>query len=196
MLAFYLNQIDEESDREKFEKIYLQYRKRMFVIANEVLKNKENAEDAVQDAFVLIMRNLDKIDDIYAKTTANYINVITKNRALQIYNRYKKKELLTDDYNFFAALPDPLQNVEERLVKKELVNIVEDLILELPDKYKEVLYLYYYNEMPYAQIARLLDTTEANARQIARRARKLLERKLTEKKIPGREFDERGMQYE
>lgn len=34
MLAFYLSGIDKESDREKFEKIYLQYRKYMFVIAN------------------------------------------------------------------------------------------------------------------------------------------------------------------
>lgn len=196
MLAFYLSGIDKESDREKFEKIYLQYRKYMFVIANEILKNKENAEDAVQDAFVLIIRNLDKIDDIYAKTTANYIKVITKNRALQIYNRYKKRELLTDDYNFFAALPDPLQNTEEQFAQNELVNIVEDLILKLPDKYKEVLYLYYYNEMPYAQIAKLLDITVANARQIARRARKLLEGELTVKKLPGQEFDERGIQYE
>lgn len=94
------------------------------------------------------------------------------------------------------ALPDPLQNTEKLFAQNELVNIVEDLILKLPDKYKEVLYLCYYNEMPYAQIAKLLDITEANARQIARRARKLLEGKLTAKKLPGQEFDERGIQYE
>lgn len=53
------------------------------------------------------------------------------------------------------------------------------MILELPDKYRQVLYLYYYNEMSYAQIADQLDMTEVNARQVARRARKILEERLS-----------------
>ena len=177
MLTFYSSEIDKKCDKQKFERIYLQYRETMFIIANEILKNKENAEDAVQDAFVLIIRNLDNIDDVLSKKTANYIKVIIKNRSYQIYNRNKKKEILTDDYNFFASLPDPVQNAEERLEQAEMVKMVEEMILALPDRYKEVLYLYYYNELPYSKIAEALNTTEANARQIARRARKLLENK-------------------
>lgn len=196
MLTFYLSEIDKECGKQKFERIYLQYRETMFIIANEILKNKENAEDAVQDAFVLIIRNLDNIDDVLSKKTANYIKVIIKNRSLQIYNRNKKREILTDDYNFFASLPDPVQNVEERLVQTEMVNMVEEMILALPDRYKEVLYLYYYNELPYSKIAEALNTTEANARQIARRARKLLEDRLIEKTCPEKEISERRRQHE
>ena len=94
MLAFYLSEIENKDDKQKFEKIYLQYQKDMFVIANKILRNKENAEDAVQDAVVLIMHNLDKIEDVYAKSTVNYIRIIVKNRALQIYNQLKKEEKL------------------------------------------------------------------------------------------------------
>lgn len=103
---------------------------------------------------------------------------------------------MTDDYNFFASLPDPVQNVEERLEQAEMVKMVEEMILALPDRYKEVLYLYYYNELPYSKIAEALNTTEANARQIARRARKLLENKLIEKQCPEKEIVERRIQYE
>ena len=138
MLTFYSSEIDKKCDKQKFERIYLQYRETMFIIANEILKNKENAEDAVQDAFVLIIRNLDNIDDVLSKKTANYIKVIIKNRSYQIYNRNKKKEILTDDYNFFASLPDPVQNAEERLEQAEMVKMVEEMILALPDRYKEV----------------------------------------------------------
>lgn len=92
MLTFYSSEIDKKCDKQKFERIYLQYRETMFIIANEILKNKENAEDAVQDAFVLIIRNLDNIDDVLSKKTANYIKVIIKNRSYQIYNRNKKKK--------------------------------------------------------------------------------------------------------
>lgn len=180
MLAFYLSEIETNADKEKFEKIYLCYEKDMFVIANKILRNRESAEDAVQDAFVLIMRNLDKIQDIYTRRTANYIRIIVKNRALQIYNQSRRREIVVDDYNFFLEQPDRLQDVEGQFVRKELSDILMGLILKLPDKYKEVLYLYYYNEISYAEIARMLDTTEANARQIARRARKILEEKLAE----------------
>ena len=44
MLTFYLSEIDKECGKQKFERIYLQYRETMFIIANEILKNKENAE--------------------------------------------------------------------------------------------------------------------------------------------------------
>lgn len=181
MLAFYLSEINKEEDKRKFEKIYLCYGKEMFVIANKILNNKENAEDAVQDAFVVIMRKLDLIDDVYARETANYVRVIVKNKAIRIYNRCKKREVLVDDYNFLSNLSEKFPNVERQIEEKELVDILNSMILELPDKYREVLYLYYYNEVSYADIADVLDTTEANARQIARRARKILEEKMMER---------------
>ena len=186
MLAFYLSEIDKEENKLKFEEIYHCYAKEMFVIANRILNNKENAEDAVQDAFVVIMRKLDTIQDVHAKGTSNYIRVIVKNKAINIYNRCKKGEVLTEDYNFLSDLSENLPDVEGQIEKMDMADIISDMILALPDKYREVLYLYYYNEMSYAEVANVLDTTEGNARQIARRARKILEEKMVE----------RGLRYE
>lgn len=182
MLAFYLSELETKDDKEKFEQIYLSYGKKMFAIANRILRDRESAEDAVQDAFVRIMRNLDKIQDIYSKRTANYIRVIVKNRALQIYRQYRRREVTVEDYHFFLEVPDSFQDVEGQFERKEQADILAGMVLSLPDKYREVLYLYYYNELPYAQIAGILDTTEVNVRQIARRARKILEERLTKEK--------------
>lgn len=52
MLAFYMAFIDDEDDREKFEMLYNEYRKRMVYIAYSVLGNNEDAEDAVHDTFI------------------------------------------------------------------------------------------------------------------------------------------------
>lgn len=182
MLAFYLSELETKDDKEKFEQIYLSYGKEMFAIANRILRDRESAEDAVQDAFVRIMRNLDKIQDIYSKRTANYIRVIVKNRALQIYKQYRRREVTVEDYHFFLEVPDSFQDVEGQFERKEQADILAGMVLSLPDKYREVLYLYYYNELPYAPIAGILDTTEVNVRQIARRARKILEERLTKEK--------------
>lgn len=196
MLSFYLCEIEDKDNRSKFEQIYFRYKKEMYIIANKILRNREDTEDAVQDAFVLVMRNLDKIDDVDARTTANYIRTIVKNRARQIYNRCKQRESLTEDDDFFSFLPDRFQNVESQIERKELAEILEAMILKLPDKYREVLYLYYYNEKTYSEIASMLDTTEVNARQIARRARKLLEEKLLKTKLLSEELPQRRAQYE
>ncbi len=52
MLAFYMAFIDDEDDREKFEIIYNEYRKRMVSTAYSILRNHEDAEDAVHDTFI------------------------------------------------------------------------------------------------------------------------------------------------
>ena len=49
MIAMYMSFIDSEDDREKFEIIYHEYRKRMFSVAYSILHNNEDAEDAVHE---------------------------------------------------------------------------------------------------------------------------------------------------
>ncbi len=58
MLAFYMSFIDDEDDREKFEMLYNEYRKRMVYIAYSVLGNNEDAEDAGHDTVIKIARNM------------------------------------------------------------------------------------------------------------------------------------------
>ena len=63
MLAFYMSFIDDDDDREKFEIIYNEYRKRMVSTAYSILRNHEDAEDAVHDTFIKIARNMNSIGD-------------------------------------------------------------------------------------------------------------------------------------
>ena len=50
-MIIYLQMIDTPEDRSKFEQIYLEYRGLMFHVANEILHNEQDAEDAVHQAF-------------------------------------------------------------------------------------------------------------------------------------------------
>lgn len=187
MLTLYLSEIDEEQNKKKFEMIYRHYEQKMFSVAYGILHHRENTEDAVHDAFEVIMRKLDIIENVYSKDAWNYIMVIVKNKAIRIYNKNKKRdEVMTDDFNLLTDLSDEIMNVEAQIEHKELSDIVACMILELPERCRDVLYLHYYNELSYADIADVLDTTEANARQIARRTRKILAEKMIE----------RGLKYE
>jgi len=67
---------------------------------------------------------------------------------------------------------------ESQIEGKELSDILVHMILDLSERCRNVLYLHYYNELSYADI---LDMTETNARQIARRSRKILIEKMVER---------------
>lgn len=56
MIAMYMSFIDSEDDREKFEIIYHEYRKRMVSVAYSILHNSEDAEDAVHETFIRIAK--------------------------------------------------------------------------------------------------------------------------------------------
>lgn len=187
MLSLYLSEIREDQDKEKFRTIYQYYEQKMFSVAYGILQHRENAEDAVHDAFEAIMGNLDVIGNVYSSKTWGYIRVIVKNRAVKIYNQNKKrKEIQVDDFNLLDNLAGELRDIELQMEKKEISEIIAYMVLELPERYRDALYLRYYNELSYTEMADALSMTEDNARQLTRRARK----KLLEKMM------ERGIRYE
>ena len=68
-MIMYMSLIDNEDDKIKFEDIYNKYKKMMFWIANQILKDERDIEEVVQDSFIKIIRNLDKIEKINSKKT-------------------------------------------------------------------------------------------------------------------------------
>ena len=181
MLALYLNDINEQSNKDKFEEIYRIYEQKMYAVAYKILRHKENAEDAVHDALEVIVKKIDTIGEIRTVKTWNYIQVIVKNKAIRIYNSKKgKKEFVTDDMNLLVDIQNYCEDVETIVTRNDMINCMANILLELPEKCRDVMYLRYYNELSYADVAEVLDTTEENARQIARRTRKMLAKRLTE----------------
>lgn len=82
MLAIYLSLIDDEDDREKFEILYYTYRKRMAYVANSVLHNEHDAEDAVHDTFIKLANNMKSIGDPDSDQTLSYVLKAVKNTAI------------------------------------------------------------------------------------------------------------------
>jgi len=58
----YLQMIESEDDKVKFEEIYRKYKSLMFYAANKILHNEQDAEDAVHMAFIKIAENIKKMN--------------------------------------------------------------------------------------------------------------------------------------
>ena len=63
MLSFYLEAIDSAEDKSKFEILFYSYYKQMLAAANRVLNDMGEAEDAVQNAFIAISKNIKSVPE-------------------------------------------------------------------------------------------------------------------------------------
>ena len=61
MLAILLAALESEADKQKFTDIYEQYHPQMEQTALRILKNQHDAEDAMQNAFIQIIRHFEKL---------------------------------------------------------------------------------------------------------------------------------------
>jgi len=88
MVVFYLALIDNEQDQLKFENLYNQYRKQMLSLAQSILHNTFDAEDAVHEAFLGIARNMPSVNKIANETDIkNYLLKSAKNASLNILSK-------------------------------------------------------------------------------------------------------------
>lgn len=90
MLALFLAALESNEDKQVFIKIYEQHLPLMERTATRILKEQSDIEDAVQNAFVQIIRHFDKIYKIPREELPFWIISIVKNEALSIIRKRQK----------------------------------------------------------------------------------------------------------
>lgn len=175
-MFLYMAMIESEEERSKFEMIYEQYRSLMFSVAQKILHNDRDAEDAVQEAFLKIIKNLEKLNVSECHKTKLYIVITVRRTAIDIYRKKKSQEkivpldeLVLDEKYEDAGAQEEIENVKDKVDMANLINL-------LPDRYRDVILLKYYNEFSDKEISHALGTTEVNVRKLLERAKKRLAR--------------------
>ncbi len=173
----YLQLIESEDDKFKFEKIYKQYRNLMFYVAFHLLGNKPDAEDAVHAAFLKVAENLQNLSDAICPKTKSYVVIVTENKAIDILRQRNRHEVQSLD-----ELPENFvyQPHSDKLTTHGFTDelsgdsALAKCILALPPRYKEIILLKYYHGYNLHEIAKMLDITLVNAIKIDQRAKKKL----------------------
>ena len=177
-MLIYLSMIESEDDRSKFEKTYERYRGLMFYTAMRILSHQQDAEDAVHQAFVSIIENLDKISEPECPKTRAYVVIITERKALDLARRKSKISQLEFDESMFGTETPPLET-----------NELAEAILRLPTTYREIILLRYHYDYSTKEIAKMLGMTGSATQKALCRAKTMLNRVLNggEKREPGQE---------
>ena len=172
----FLLAIGNEEDQQKIEILYKQYHRLMYKVAYDVLHNRGEVEDVLHDSFIKIAKNMDCIGDPYSKETKNFLAVISKNTALDVYR--KKKRRWKREVSFKEVYDS---SVPRTYIKTSIdgdAQFLVEAIRNLPELYRAPLSLKYTNQYSIKEISKILNISETNVKQRIFRAKKMLEDEL------------------
>ena len=149
------------------EDAFQKYGDRVFSAAFSICRNREDADDVVQDTFLRYhIKNLQYMDETHLKA---WLLRVAINRAKDIAAAFWRRNRVS-----WEAYMEELEftKPEDRSLFRA--------VMALPEKYRLVLHLYYYEECSIREIASLLHTGEGTIKSRLSRGRTLLKTMLTE----------------
>lgn len=149
------------------------YAPKMLAVAMRYIKDKERAEDVLQDAFVKVFQNIQKFK--LEGSLEGWIRRIVVNTALDQIRKDKKHQTDLELDGVAFELPE-LSHTEEKLQAEYLMKLVH----ALPDGYRMVFNLYAIEGYSHKEIAEMMGVTESTSKSQYSRAKNAI-REVLEK---------------
>lgn len=149
-----------------------QYASTLYRVAFSVLRNAADAEDAVQETFLRVLRHQDTLGEV--RDHRVWLIRIVWNIVLDRKRRAKTRPETEDVSELARVLPEKGLSAEERAAAAEHHGNVLRMVDRLPAKEREVLVLSAFEELSSVEIASVLGVTESSVRSRLFRARNLM----------------------
>jgi len=155
-----------------FERLIRKYNQRLYRIGMSILENEAEAEDAMQTAYINAYEHLSRFEQ-----RSSFGTWLTRIMLNQCYGQKRKdRHKLThfEQTDNFATMKTPANE----LTNKELSNILEQAIAQLPEKYRIVFVLREIEDLSVRETSATLDIEETNVKVRLNRAKTMLRANL------------------
>lgn len=149
---------------EIFISTYNRYIDMVYRLCFSFLKNKEDTEDAVQSVFIKFLKSNKKFENECHEKA--WFIVTASNLCKDMLRQSWRRNISIETYDFISDTEDTANND------------VYMAIMNLPDKYKTVVYLYYYEGYKTQEIAEMLHKPSSTIRNHLTEARRYLKKIL------------------
>jgi RNA polymerase sigma-70 factor, ECF subfamily len=153
------------------------YGQEILQLVYSYVKNKEIAEDLTQDIFVKCYRSLDTYKG-RAKLRTWLWRIAINHCKDYLKSWYNKNVFMTGDESTFSRVQS--ESVEQTVIQNDVDHQLISAVMNLPVKYREVIYLFYFEELSIKEIALVIDMNENTVKTRLRRAKELLKEELGE----------------
>lgn len=148
------------------EKIYLEYREKVFRYVRGKVASTADAEDITSEIFLRVQTSLDSYDEEKA-TLSTWIYTITHNTVCNYYREQSRRALSLEENALRSDTDDGVvAEIENEILKENLAIALETL----SEREQDIIVLYYYHEIPLRDIAIKMGVTYTNAKFIKHQA--------------------------
>lgn len=155
---------------EQFNEKYALYKNMIYSITYTYVHNVTDADDITQDVFIKYLNS----DEVF-QTLDNekfWLIRVTINTCKSYLKKYWKKNVYLDD-DYINRLPSDRENSNDKTNDD-----IFEYVFTLPQKYKTVIILFYYENLSINDISKTLKITESNVKKRLERARNILREKV------------------
>ena len=163
-MMIYLQMLESNEDKQKFEQLYIVYRGLMFHAAMQLLSNEQDAEDAVHQAFLSILECFSGVSEVRSPKTRSFVVIITERKAIDIMRKKSRAQTVPYD-DLIGGVDIPLPGDHG----------LSDAMAQLPTRYREMLLLRYDNGYSTREIAKLFGISPDAAQKLLWRSKQALQ---------------------
>ena len=157
--------------------LYRQYADAMFNVSVRMMKNTDEAQDVLQEAFVEAFTKLHSFR--FEATFGSWLKRIVVNKCINLLQKKKLLTISVEDSKTARRIAEDY--VEDDFIDYE-VRLVQKAITELPEGCRVVLNLYLFEGYDHAEIGEILNVTESTSKAQYSKARKKLREIIEEKR--------------
>ncbi|WP_010191949.1 sigma-70 family RNA polymerase sigma factor [Bacillus sp. m3-13] len=169
-----------ENERARLlEKVMLEYGDQLARLAYSYVKEEEIAKDIVQNTFFKCYTKITSFR--HESTLKTWLYRITINECKDYLKSwaYKRSRMM----EIYQGNRSSAMSSEEEALKKWEMGRVKSSIFTLPPKYREIIFLYYYDEMTMEEIAELLGVPISTVKSRITRGRERLKQEVERREI-------------
>jgi RNA polymerase sigma-70 factor (ECF subfamily) len=175
-----------QGDKTAIDRLVLKYQNQIMNLCVHVLGNHTDGEDAAQETFVKVYKNLDTFKGEALFLTWLYrITVNTcRNKQRSWWNRFSRRAVKLDapikgdGSNRIREIGDTSLSPENELRRHRIAERVKEALASLPKKHRELIVLRDIQERSYEEIGKVLDLSLGTVKSRLARARSAMQEKL------------------
>ena len=157
------------------------YQNEIYAIAYSVLKNRADAEDAMQQALIAVWQNIDRL--VHPESFESWLYLIVHTRSLNLLRTKKNQREIDGDISELPQLDRiesdlllPQEYAERSDLRERLFSIIDSL----SPVQREAIVLYYFHDMPVSEIAAVTVASEGTVKSRLYLARKSIKTEIEE----------------